>query len=359
MKIAYSYPGINQKVGGVSRYFYEICSRLQTKHTLIFITRYSKNIYFNKALIQNKEFMNKIDFRGKWRIETFLQLKYTRKIFKNQIFDVIHHTGEFSQIFDYETHNRPIVVTIHDMTPELYYTTDRKRLENRKRCIEQSAAIICVSKNTKEDLFRFYPMIDKSKVFVIYHGYSTEKFNYKEKLKGQYILYVGSRYKYKNFNFFLGSIADLLKTRKLFLYCTGETFINEEKTLINELELDNIVVNLGFVDDEQLANLYHNAACFVYPSLYEGFGIPVLEAFKHQCPVCLSDASCFPEIAKDAAVYFNPTDSVTIRNAIEFAIANRESLIDKGILRMHDFSWEKAALETEKVYNWVLHKFDI
>lgn len=359
MRIAYTFQGINQKVGGVSRYFYEICSRLQITHTLIFVTRYSNNVYFKKWLLSKKAFMNRIDFRGKWRIEEYFQLRYTKRILKKQIFDVIHHTGEFSQIFYFETHNRPIVVTIHDMTPELYFSKDTDRLKKRKLCMEQSAAIICVSNNTKEDLFKLYPTIDKSKVFVIYHGHPVEKFNYKENCRGQYILYVGSRYKYKNFNFFLCSIAGLLKTRKLFLYCTGEDFTNEEMVLIYELELENIVVNMGIVDDEQLANLYHNAACFVYPSLYEGFGIPILEAFKHQCPVCLSDVSCFPEIAKNAASYFNPLSSESIQKAIIQAIENRQDLIEKGTQRMFEFSWEKATQDTEKVYKWVMDKHNI
>jgi glycosyltransferase involved in cell wall biosynthesis len=154
----------------------------------------------------------------------------------------------------------------------------------------------------------------------------------------------------------LTSIADLLKSNNLFLYCVGNSFTIEEKKLIHRLELNAFVINMGILSDNELANLYHNATCFVYPSLYEGFGIPILEAFKHKCPVVLSNTSCFPEIAKGAAIYFNPNDSKSIQIAIIEAIANRQSLIELGSKRIFDFSWDKAAELTSNVYKWAIEK---
>ena len=354
MRIGYTYQGISQKVGGVSRYFYEICSRLQIENELIFMNRFSKNIYFNKELIKKSEFFKEFKFRGKWRIEEYLEKTHTKKILNNNKFDLIHHTGEFSQIFNYAK-NTPIVITIHDMTPEIFHTENKKRLGERKICIEKSAAIICVSENTKNDLFHFFPNIDKKKVFVIYHGVSENKYSYLPNIYNKkYILYVGSRYKYKNFDFFVESISKILFERNLSLFCTGEKFTQSEEKLLKKLKIDDKVVNFGFVDDQKLANLYHNAECFVYPSLYEGFGIPILEAFQHQCPACISEKSCFPEIAKDAAMYFNPTNATSICNSIENTINNKDCLIKKGNNRVLDFSWDKAAMETEKVYNMVI-----
>jgi glycosyltransferase involved in cell wall biosynthesis len=155
----------------------------------------------------------------------------------------------------------------------------------------------------------------------------------------------------------LSSIAEYLKNTQIFLYCTGNSFTEEERSLINKLELNDLVINKGIVSDNQLANLYHFAACFVYPSLYEGFGIPILEAFKHRCPVALSNTSCFPEIARDSALYFDPNDTKSISNTIIKVIENREKLIELGTKRMYDFSWEKAAQETEYVYKWAVKNY--
>jgi len=360
MKVAFTYSVFNQQVGGVSKYFFEICNRLKLDNELFFLTRYSENIYFNKNLLKINFFLKRFDFPAKKYVIDYLQLRYTKSILKKNVFDLIHHTGDFSSIFDFNIHKLPIVITIHDMQPELY-GKQRIRIENRKKCIEYSSAIICVSHNTKNELFKFFPKIDKNKVFVIHHGYDEQKYIYEEKKKDFYILYVGSRYDYKNFIFFLTSISLILIDRNLFLYCVGNSFSNNEKNLIHNLGLNDLVKNIGIVSDFQLANLYHNAACFVYPSLYEGFGIPILEAFKHKCPVALSNTSCFPEIAKDSALYFNPKDSNSIQNTIISAIENRKKLISLGTKRMYDFSWNKAADETLAVYKWAVenHKLKI
>jgi glycosyltransferase involved in cell wall biosynthesis len=356
MKIAYTHPGINQKVGGVSRYFFEICIRLQRRYDLNYVTRFSGNLYFKHILNNKKPFLENINFKGKSLLEFFLQKQYAKRLFKRETFDLIHHTGEYPQLFCF-VKKTPVVITIHDLIPEIYYPNETVRINNRKQCIHRASAVICVSNNTRNDLLRFFPEIPPEKVFVVYHG-TEEKAPaaYRKNDKGNYILYIGSRYTYKNFNFFVESVAGLLKEKQLVLYCTGESFSENEKVIINRLELNSLVVNCGYVDDIELANLYHYARCFVYPSLYEGFGIPILEAFRHQCPVCLSDASCFPEIAADAAKYFNPNNSESIKKAITEMLYDieRERFIQKGSMRLNDFSWEKTASDTAEVYNWVI-----
>jgi glycosyltransferase involved in cell wall biosynthesis len=102
-----------------------------------------------------------------------------------------------------------------------------------------------------------------------------------------------------------------------------------------------------------LATLYMNAVAFVFPSRYEGFGIPVLEAFQCGCPLIASNVSSLPEIAADAAIYFDPTDKESLRNAVEIVIHDRDmrnALVNKGYLRARDFSWEKVAQQTKDLY---------
>lgn len=353
MNIAYTYHSLNSKVGGVARYFAEIIKQLKFNNNIYFAARYSKCIYFAESIQEAPGFL-KYNFRGKSIIERWLQNSYLRTFLKKnkKRFDLIHLTGEDPYIFKY-VDNTPVVITIHDMTPELFYK-ETKRIENRKICIENSSEIICVSKNTRNDLLKIYPEINPNKIHVIYHGYNNPTIAYGSNLYGDYILYVGSRYSYKNFNFFLESICKLLKERNLKLICTGEQFTKEEMLLINKLESYEFVLNLGFIDDNVLNTLYHYAKCFVYPSLHEGFGMPILEAFSNKCPVCLSNLSCFPEIAQDAASYFNPNDSISICESITKTIDNvkyRNQLILNGTERLQHFSWKNAVNQTIEVYN--------
>lgn len=353
MKIAYTYHGISQTVGGVSRYFYEISNRVEKQHDVTYVTRYCNNLYFKEKLKNKKPFFKKFNFKGKIPLYLRLQNRYTKKHFQNNTYDLIHHTGEDPSIFDY-VHDTPIVVTVHDFIPEIF-SFDKDRIERRRICFEKADILICVSNNTKSDLLKFLPQIDENKVHVIYHGKTTEHIPAETAHpKKGFLLYVGSRYEYKNFTQFVKSVAQFLITNNLTLRCTGESFNDAELDLISKLKLTDNIENMGFVDEKTLTNLYSNAICFVYPSLYEGFGIPILEAFSNNCPVCLSETSCFPEIAGDAANYFDPTSSDSILSAIQklhYDSNYRSSLISKGQNRLKLFSWDQAAANTNLIYD--------
>jgi len=132
--------------------------------------------------------------------------------------------------------------------------------------------------------------------------------------------------------------------------------LESEKALISSLGIE-LRVNQHNVSDAELYYAYQNAQAFIFPSLYEGFGIPIIEAFVAQCPVILSKSSCFPEIAGAAAVYFDPTDEDSIMNSIKQAIYDTElqaSLKAKGLERGKQFTWEETARQTLDVYKSVL-----
>ena len=136
------------------------------------------------------------------------------------------------------------------------------------------------------------------------------------------------------------------------MVCAGSSFSKSEIDLFESLKVKEKIVYFE-VDDNELAFLYSKAKLFVFPSLYEGFGIPILEAFNCGCPVALSNTSCFPEVAGNAAVYFDPTDEKSILNAVESVIYDEKkanSLRKKGFEQAKNFSWEKTAKETKKVY---------
>lgn len=354
MEILYTYQGLMQKVGGVTRYFYENIIRIRKECNINICTYYLSNEYFRRIL-QKPTF----EYSG-WqnlRVRNFIEDINMAWHLLTDKYDLVHLTAEESQAINFS--KSPIVITIHDMVPELFYN-DRKRIQKRKTIIHHASAIICVSRNTKQDLLRIYPEIDEKKIFVIYHGYSPQIIDYFPLIKDKYILFVGSRYgEYKNFLRFLSSISSILKSYNIKLVCTGQKFSPLEKQKIEEYGITDKIHHAGYVSDEQLANLYHYAECFVYPSLYEGFGIPILESFSHGCPACISNTSCFPEVALDAASYFDPNDEQSIRSSITSVLNNpsyRMELVKRGYERLHFFSWDKAAKATIQVYKNVIYE---
>jgi glycosyltransferase involved in cell wall biosynthesis len=172
------------------------------------------------------------------------------------------------------------------------------------------------------------------------------------------LLYVGDRDSYKNFLFFSRAVEPLLKDdRDLKVICTGSPFTKKEKVFLKELDIFDRFVTVN-VNDADLALLYKSAQVFVYPSYYEGFGIPILEALSMGCPVVLSNSSSFPEVAGDAGVYFDPKKLSSIRSAIEHVITDqnyRKSLSKSCLDQASHFSWAQAARDTSDIYRKIIN----
>lgn len=343
-----------QRVGGVSRYFYENITRIRRHEKVNVCSLFCSNEYF-KNYFRRIWFLPKTQKMMYLRIsleEIFLwiNLKFTR-------YDLVHLTAERLSAFRWT--KRPIVITIHDMIPELFYK-DNKIIARRKEAIHISSGIICVSNNTKKDLLRLYPEVAESKITVIYHGYNITKQKYHPRYEFKYILFVGTRGEiYKNFTFFTQSIIHILKKYDLKLVCTGAPFTSSELAAFKALSIEEHIVGCGYVSESELADIYHYAECFVYPSRYEGFGIPILEAFCHQTPACVSNTSCFPEVGGNAVLYFNPYDQNSIAETVERVITDqnlRNELIKKGFQQLKKFSWEKAAASHIQLYSKILNR---
>jgi glycosyltransferase involved in cell wall biosynthesis len=170
-------------------------------------------------------------------------------------------------------------------------------------------------------------------------------------------LFVGNRGLYKNFYVFARAVAAVTSHYpELRLVCLGGgKFSRWETKFFKIIGLDGRVSSFP-ADDPTLVQAYKNAMAFVYPSLYEGFGIPILEAFACECPVVCSRTSCFPEIAGDAALYFDPKDFRSIKAALLQILGDkglRENMRAQGYLRVQRYSWEKSARETLAVYQSV------
>lgn len=351
MKIVYTYRGL-QNIGGVLKYFYEIIKRVQKEHDVKIISKYSSTTYLSELLPRAKAFLPHIPIKGKRKLENYFQDRYLNNKLQQTDFDIIHETEYNPSFFEY-SRNKPIVMTVHDMIPELFMRS-QDRITFRKMCFAKVQHIICVSHNTKKDLLSIYPELDDRNISVIHHGVTVPTGIYLPNHWGKYILYIGDRQaKYKNFFPFVQAMQKIVQNSDIRIICTGSSFTKEEIQYFNSLNIQDRMFCTGFVDEQTLHSLYHHALCFVYPSKYEGFGIPILEAFQNSCPICISNASCFPEVAGTAAAYFNPDDIPSITTTIESVINNpsiRNDLVAKGKERLSLYSWDHAAKQTVEVY---------
>lgn len=279
-------------------------------------------------------------------------------------FDVFHPTY-YDTFFLDDLGGKPFVLTIHDMTHERfpqYFSAKDCTIANKKLLATHATRIIAISESTKKDIVELLG-IDESKIDVIYHGLDARAVaeGCPQELQGQrYILYVGERRRYKNFENTAIAFAKLKKNNPdLSLVMTGRPVSESENKLFEDLGIGESVKVYTDVSDDVIMQLYHNAQLFVYPSLYEGFGIPILEAFSQNCPVVLSKASCFPEVAGDAAEYFAPESVEEQYDALNRVLSDnvlRETLIRKGRERLSHFTWEETVRNTEKTYEKALGK---
>lgn len=356
----------NQDYGGISRYFVSLMNEFEKLNDVSYSLslKYSNNFYIRgKSGLSIKSYFPNANFRGKKFSSHLLNLPYSKSQIRNLNYDVFHPTY-YNPYFLKRLNHKPFVLTVYDMThelfPEIVHWFD-KTAEQKKILVTKAKKIIAISHNTKNDLIEILK-VPKDKIEVI-HLASTINSDLgedKEKLKvpERYMLYVGSRNYYKNFNNTVAAFNELVKNDdKLFLVCAGGgKFVDREIKLFNELKLADKIIHKP-ADDNSLAILYSNAILFIFPSLYEGFGIPALEAMNCDCPLALSNISSLPEVGGEAALYFDPNDPEDICNQLKKIIYDnsfRNQLIEKGKERRKEFSWHKTAIETIKLYEQCL-----
>jgi glycosyltransferase involved in cell wall biosynthesis len=300
-----------------------------------------------------------IAFPANYRLRRRINSLFNRSISKNAIkhsdFDIFHPTY-YSPYFlgAIKERQKPFVLTIHDMTFERYPQNvlfyDRT-IQHKKRLITEADHIIAVSENTKRDIVEILGT-DPSKISVVHHGYKPVA-EPAPQLFEHYILFVGDRKGYKNFQPWLSAIRPVLESNPtLKVVCTGSPFTAAEQNMFAEWNIADRMRHIS-ANDAQMASLYRHALCFVFPSQYEGFGIPILEAFNGGCPVCLSDASCFPEVAGDAAIYFDPGDAQSMHDTLKELLTSsnlRDELRQKGAARSKEYSLERMVEQTCNVY---------
>lgn len=367
-----------QRFGGISNCFVQLISHLPDDVHYRIAVEETDNIHLRNSHLdlEPRRMLDwnillldllKKRFKGRDRIYSWFDSHYPQYLDRNrfcsirelkrQQFDVFHPTFYDTYFLPY-IGKKPFVLTVHDMIPEILSWDYDPQVAWKRKLVSEASHIIAVSNKTKADLMDLLHVPD-SKISVIYHGSTDRPLTSKPSLVDYpYILYVGQRNSYKNFLPMLESLSMVIQKYGLSVICTGPSFTSEEETWMSSHGLLDRVVHMTPTDDE-LFCLYSNAQCFIYPSLYEGFGIPILEAYQANCPVLLNRKSCFPEIAGDAAIYFNLDESGSDLNDVFMKFMQMDdSEKDKLLLaqkrRLSLFSWKKSAEQLSEVYRMVL-----
>ena len=361
IKVVYDYQVFWwQKHGGISRYICELAKHISESEdfdvkilAMAYETEYLKKL--EPSLVLGFP-VPQIPKTGK--IRKAINGGLSKIWLQNNPPNIIHETYYSTESL--APQNTTVVTTVYDFLHEKFsesfpgYRTSKEKVESVKRADH----VICISENTKKDLIEILD-VEPKKVSVVHLGVS---YNFGGNNQGDvkkthpYIFYVGARGAYKNFQRLLQAYAGSNRLKDSFnLVCFGGgSLSSEELSLINALGLPRDKVLHVSGNDATLADFYQGASVFVYPSLYEGFGIPPLEAMMLGCPVACSNTSSMPEVVGNAAELFDPAEPESIADALEKVLYSTErvnNLVKLGKERVKLFSWQKCAEKTRLVYS--------
>lgn len=357
-----------QTFGGISRYYYELIkgSRNLNLYYPIIDVKFSNNV-FCQLIKPDSNWLTNAEFKGKKDIVKFLNKINTRINTKIIPFDIFHPTY-FDQSALKNRRGKPMILTVLDMIDEKYHIGQpnfKKLIINRALMIKAADHIIAISENTRKDIIQYFN-VEEDRVTTIHLGCSldAEMINLYQKDESSIIsiLFLGSRKgTHKNFINYLQALKIVAEfdSNIEFIFGGGGAFTIQEKEQICKVDLERNIKYIPINSDADIIKLYKNATVLVYPSLYEGFGLPLVEAFNCGTPCITAKGSCLEEVGGEAAIYFDPLNPVDIANKVITAIENpnlRNDLITKGYQRAKLFTWGNTVSNTFKVYEKVLDK---
>lgn len=377
MKVGFDIDSLTIKSGGIGRYAVNLINHiskilLNESQNEIFIFFYQS---FNRNLINtypDLKFVNKYTNIKSNVLRKGIFMPFSIRSFKMDLFHGLDHIGI---PFIFKSKKCKYAVTIHDLITRIYpdkFTIKHRFVQNAllPLILRKADKIIAVSNSTKNDIIKFYPKYSH-KIKVIYEGVEPqffprsnqeiEKTLTKYNIDFKYFLFLGTVEPRKNIVRVVDAFIKLKQAgnveQKLVITGRKGWLYNEILEKINKSPFSQDMIFSGYIDDGDLPFLYSGADIFLYPSLYEGFGLPVLEAMACGTPIITSNLSSFPEVAGDAAILIDPMNIEEITYAIEKLWRDRdlrEELQKKGLERAKLFSWEKAAKETLKLYEEIV-----
>lgn len=363
MNIIFDYQAFGvQRHGGVSRYFVELARALNRVpgFSSSIAAPLHQNEYLRHSGLPGPHYFAGAGFRGADRMRALVNRSLLPLAVKLLGADLVHATYYWPTT---RRRGSPLVLTVYDMIHELMPGTDHMTAALKRRAVEAADHVLCISTQTQTDLVRILGVAPaKTSVTHLAHSMPVarpDELKASGRVERPFILYVGQREGYKNFGSFLrafGSSA-VLKQEFDILCFGGGSHSAAERDVARAMGLRDDQLRYRSGDDYALAQAYTQAFAFVYPSLYEGFGIPPLEAMARGCPVICSDRSSIPEVVGDAAELFDPTDEESIRKSLEAVCLDpvrQTNLRNAGLQRQALFSWERCARETAQVYERVL-----
>jgi mannosyltransferase len=347
-----------QVAGGISVYWSELLCRAKKDNASMFFGRKNNNIFspaLEGSVVYDEAYPRLLSRRYLPFSPADKGLVREKHIFHSSYLRYSNHPSSIN------------VTTVHDFTYERFVRGPKLWVHNwqKKLAVRKSHGIICVSENTKNDLLKFFPWVNPNLIKVIYNGVGEEFFpvdnpfcalfkTLRFRSEAPYLLFVGDRSSYKNFDAFL-DLAEYLPHFE-FVIVGGKPLEKEE--IQRSRKFGDRIHHFRGVSSAILNLLYNGAFCLVYPSSYEGFGIPILEAMKAGCPVVSSNLSSIPEIAGQAALLVdNPTPGNLATEVLKLEDAGvRLSLREKGFEQAARFSWDKCYQDTQKFYQELWNK---
>jgi len=377
MKILYDFQAFDiQRSGGVSNVFSLLVDEVKKREEVSVGIASTNNLYMltqgypsegqtftrlmNAGKLDPRTAINDVDWKKVNQI-------YSKNAIKRGEYDVFHPTHYSPYFLEYI--KKPYVVTIHDLAFERLrnYIQFNESMclsdfDNRRDVMASASRVVAISEATKKDIIDIYK-VPENKIDVVYNAYRElpENYAYNNPFNFPYILYVGTRQgplNYKCFIPFFNQIVPFMKEHKEFkLICTGQKFTKFELDMFRQYGLEDRVEN-HYLNEDGLNNLYHHAFCFVFPSEFEGFGLPILEAYKNDCPALLNNIPVFHEVAGDCGTYFDITDGKSLNESLEHLFEmkedDRNALIMKQRERLPLFTAGKMADGYINVYKSVL-----
>lgn len=348
-----------QNEGGISRYFQQLIEGLSKSGVsgkVLF--RANSNSRVASSIFENFEKELLINSRNPYK-------EISQRLSQNNKPTIYHPTYYSKNLSRAKNQQTRIVVTVFDMISEIFPEPKplfRKVMDEKRISVDIADHILVISHQTKKDLMKIYGVPDE-KISVTYLGsnlHLVPKVDFASLPKVPFILYVGKRGGYKNFSNLVAaySHSEFLRSNFSIVALGGGPFNQEEKSKFQKLGVADRLSQIN-VNDEELAMFYRKAVCLIYPSLYEGFGLPPIEAMSLDCPVIASSGGSIPEICQDAATYFNPSLIESIQQTLEVTLQSEHLMNEmrkKGLTVSNSFTWENTVKETLNAYQRVINQ---